>query len=169
MKEIGEFLKSSRIKNGVSLDEVSEDLNISRVELENLEEGNIRAFKDIYVLKELVKEYSKYLGLNPDEILDEFNDFMFEHTSKISLDDIKEARKLNKEVEEQPKIMSPYTYIRKKKFTLKSIKWKNILIGILLVLAVIIVISIVHICLRKEDKITTELIGRKCDYYEFSN
>ena len=169
MKEIGEFLKSSRIKNGVSLDEVSEDLNISRVELENLEEGNIRAFKDIYLLKELVKEYSKYLGLNPDEILDEFNDFMFEHTSKISLDDIKEARKINKELEETPKIMSPYTYIRKKKFTLKSIKWKNILIGILLVLAIIIIISIIHICLRKEDKITTELVGRKCDYYEFSN
>ena len=169
MKEIGEFLKSSRIKNGVSLDEVSEDLNISRIELENLEEGNIRAFKDIYLLKELVKEYSKYLGLNPDEILDEFNDFMFEHTSKISLDDIKEARKINKELEETPKIMSPYTYIRKKKFTLKSIKWKNVLMGILLILAVIIIISIIHICLRKEDKITTELIGRKCDYYEFSN
>ena len=94
---------------------------------------------------------------------------MFEHTSKISLDDIKEARKINKELEETPKIMSPYTYFPKKKFTLKSIKWKNVLMGILLILAVIIIISIIHICLRKEDKITTELIGRKCDYYEFSN
>ena len=169
MKEIGEFLKSSRIKNGVNLDEVSEDLNISRIELENLEEGNIRAFKDIYILKDLVKEYSKYLGLNPDKVLDEFNDFMFEHTSKISLEDIKEARKLNKEIEDTPKVVSPYTYVPKKKFSLKKIKWKNILIGILIILALIIIIGIINISLRKEDKITSELLGRKCDYYEFSN
>ena len=169
MKEIGEFLKSSRIKNGVNLDEVSEDLNISRIELENLEEGNIRAFKDIYVLKDLVKEYSKYLGLNPDKVLDEFNDFMFEHTSKISLDDIKEAKKLSKEMEETPKIVSPYTYIPKKKFSLKKIKWKNILIGGLIILALIIIVMIIKIGFRKEDRVTSELLGRECDYYELSN
>ena len=169
MKEIGEFLKTSRIDNGVSIEEASEDLHVSSEEIENLEEGNIKAFKDVYYLRDLVKEYSKYLGNDPDYLLDEFNDFMFEHTSKISLDDIKEARKINKELEETPKIMSPYTYIPKKKFTLKSIKWKKILMIAIAILAIIIVISIIHICTKKEDKVTTELLGRKCDYYEFSN
>ena len=93
MKDIGEFLKQTRIQNGVSISEASEDLKITAVELENLEDGNIRAFKDVYQLKELVREYGKYLGIETDKIIDEFNDFMFEHTSKISLDDIKEARK----------------------------------------------------------------------------
>ena len=104
MKEIGEYLKKTRVNNGVSLEEASEDLKISKDDLENLEEGNVRAFKDVYVLKDLVRTYSKYLGLNPDKVLDEFNDFMFEHTSKISLDEIKEARK-QKEENENPKVL----------------------------------------------------------------
>ena len=76
MKEIGNYLKQTRIHNGVSLEEASDDLNIPRDDLENLEEGNVRAFKDVYDLKDLVKSYSKYLGLNPDKVLDEFNDFI---------------------------------------------------------------------------------------------
>ena len=77
MKEIGEFLKESRVENGVSIEEASDDLNVTSSEIENLEEGNVKAFKDVYYLKSLVKEYSKYLGQDPDHILDEFNDFMF--------------------------------------------------------------------------------------------
>ena len=99
MKEIGEYLKETRIENGVGLDEAAEDLNLSTVQLENIEEGNIRAFKDMFTLKELVKDYSKYLGVEIDDVMDEFNDFMFEHTSKISLEDIKEARKLMNDVD----------------------------------------------------------------------
>ena len=60
MKEIGEFLKSSRINNGVSIEEAAEDLNFSVTQLENIEDGNIRAFKDVFALRELVKEYGKY-------------------------------------------------------------------------------------------------------------
>ncbi len=57
LKEIGEFLKASRIQNGVSVEEASEDLHVASSEIENLEEGNIKAFKDIYYLRDLVKEY----------------------------------------------------------------------------------------------------------------
>ena len=126
MKEIGEFLKSSRINNGVSIEEAADDLNLSVTQIENIEEGNTRAFKDLYALKNLVKEYGKYLGVETDSILDEFNDFMFEHTSKISLDDILEARRLanQKDQEEKNKIVSPYTRIRTPKIRLDKIKIK---------------------------------------------
>ena len=60
MKELGEYLKSARIKNGVSLTEVSEDLNLSTALLENIESGNVRAFKDIYELRDNIKKYAKY-------------------------------------------------------------------------------------------------------------
>ena len=96
MKEIGEYLKQARLKNGVSLDEVSEDLNMSVVQLENMEEGNVRAFKDVFLLRGYVKDYAKYLGLNVNMVLEEFNDFMFEKTSKISLENIKEIRSKKK-------------------------------------------------------------------------
>ena len=168
MKSIGEYLKQTRTLNGVSIEEASEDLNVSAVELENLEEGNVRAFKDIYALKELVREYGKYLGIDPDKIIDEFNDFMFEHTSKISLDDILEARKMYKEMEEKPKVVSPYTYIRKKKFSLKDLKWKKILACIGVVILLIILINIFSKIGNKKNSINSELMGRVSDIYEFS-
>ena len=168
LKEIGEFLKASRISNGVSLEEASDDLNLSVIQLENIEDGNIRAFKDVFALRELVKEYSKYLGLDTDEIIDEFNDFMFEHTSKISLDDILEARKLaNEKEEEKPKISSPYTNIPKKKVSInpKMIKYGFIAIGVLLVVVITIFIIIIKIN-SPEEVISSELRGRELNFYE---
>ena len=89
MKEIGEYLRDERRKNGVSINEASEDLNVNSSLIEAIEDGNSKAFKDIFELKDLIKVYAKYLGLDVSKLLDEFNDFIFEKTSKISLDDIK--------------------------------------------------------------------------------
>ena len=164
MKEIGEFLKETRLENGVSLEEVSDDLNISKEELENLEEGNIRAFKDIYELKDMVKEYSKYLGIDPDKAMDEFNDFMFEHTSKISLDDIKEA----KQEKEEPKIVSPYTQVPKEK-VFEKINWRKVLIPILVIVIILFFIFLWNKFTKSESKITDELMGRVSDLSEYTN
>lgn len=171
MKEIGEFLKSSRINNGVSIEEAADDLNLSVTQIENIEEGNTRAFKDLYALKNLVKEYGKYLGVETDSILDEFNDFMFEHTSKISLDDILEARKLakEKEVEEKNKIVSPYTVIRKPKFTFDKIKIKPLLITIIVIFIIFISVFIWFKTVNKNENVSTELKGRSVNVvYEFT-
>ena len=93
MKDLGSYLKNERVSSGVSLSEAAEDLNLSITLLENIESGNVRAFKDVYELKEYIKRYAKYLGADPDKAVDEFNGFLFEKTSKISIDDIKEAQK----------------------------------------------------------------------------
>ena len=100
MKELGEYLRDTRIQNGVSIEEAAEDNELSASQLENIENGNVKAFKDIYKLKDYVKGYAKYLGLDSNEVVEEFNDFLFEHTSKISLDDILEAKKKLEEKEE---------------------------------------------------------------------
>ena len=164
MKEIGEYLRNVRISNGVGLEEASEDLNLSVTQLENIEEGNTRAFKDVFVLKELVRDYAKYLGLELNQVMDEFNDFMFEHTSKISLDDIKEARALKKQEEEKKKISSPYTMIPKK----KNIPYKSIIIGLGIVFGILLIIFMVIRFSNRDDNISTELMGNKEVYYEFS-
>ena len=101
LKELGEFLKEARENNGVSIEEASEDLGLSPNSLDNIENGNVRAFNDMYTLKNNVRDYAKYLGLDPNQVLDEFNDFLFEHTSKISLNDIIEAQ--NKAAEQEEK------------------------------------------------------------------
>ena len=171
LKEIGEFLKKSRISNCVSIEEAAEDLNLSVIQLENIEDGNIRAFKDMYALRDLVKDYGKYLGLETDNIISEFNDFMFEHTSKISLDDIMEAKKIakEKELEEKTRIASPYTVIRTPKFSFEKLKLKPILI----IIGVIIFLFIVFfIWLKVNDNnevISSELMGNNMeDVYEFT-
>lgn len=136
MKELGYYLKTERVQNGVSLNEASEDLNLSTTLLENIESGNVRAFKDVYELRENVKKYAKYLGANVDKVNDDFNDFLFEKTSKISLDDIKDAQR-NVE-EEKKKVSSPYTVEDKKKIIL----WP-ICLGVLIIVLVCLIVYII--------------------------
>ena len=107
---MSEVLKSTREMSGLTLDEVSKDLEIPVLSLEQIEDGNIGAFKDIFVLKEYIRKYEKYLGLDADDVIDEFNSFMFERTSKIPMDKIEEATNENKITEEhQERVASPYT------------------------------------------------------------
>jgi cytoskeletal protein RodZ len=76
LKEIGELLKETREGSGVTLEEASNDLEIKALILENIEDGNIGCFKDIFVLKEYIYNYAKYLGLEPEKIIDEFVEIM---------------------------------------------------------------------------------------------
>ena len=106
LKEIGEVLKESREQNGVSIEEAAEDLNYKVSQLEAIESGNYKTFKDIFLLKCMITDYAKYLGLNSEQIIDEFNEYVFESTSKIPIDDIEKASKAK---EKEDKIASPYT------------------------------------------------------------
>jgi len=154
VKELGEYLKSTREKNGVALLEAADDLKIDSFLLESLEEGNTRAFKDVLKIKDIVKDYAKYLGLNPEKVVDEYNDFLFEHTSKISLEDILDAEK-NKDSEEK-KVISPYTRIKKRKIDKKKIK-----VACEFIMLMIIVILLVVLIFRpKEEKIINEIMIR---------
>ena len=107
MKEIGELLKATREESGVTLEEASNDLEIKALILENIEDGNIGCFKDIFVLKEYIYNYAKYLGLEPEKIIDEFNEYLFDYTSKISLSDIKKAQSELKETKNNHKASPP--------------------------------------------------------------
>ena len=141
MKELGEYLKHTRISSGLSINEVCEDLDFSTSLLENMESGNVKAFKDVYSLRDFIKKYANYLGLDADKVIDEFNDFLFAHTSRISLEDIQEARKI---VEENTKkVKSPYTIEHKEKFNFWPIIY--VIIGILfLSLIIYVVLSIIN-------------------------
>ena len=59
MKEIGEELKLAREKNGVSIEEAAGDLNLRVSQIENIEQGNIKAFKDVYYLKCFIRDNAK--------------------------------------------------------------------------------------------------------------
>ena len=108
MKELGEKFKEAREKTGISLEEVALDLEYKVSQLEEIENGNYKDFKDKFLLKTIISDYAKYLGFDPEEIIDEFNTFVFESTSKIPIDEIAKASKnMNKDTDD--KIASPYT------------------------------------------------------------
>lgn len=115
MKEIGSLLLNTRENAGISLEEVSEDLGIDEAILENIEDGKAGAFSDVFILKEYIANYAKYLGLDSEKIIDEFNEFVFEATSKIPVKDIEKQIETNKKSDnDENKVISPYTKKEKK-------------------------------------------------------
>lgn len=167
MKELGEYLKQTRISNGVSITEACEDLEFSTSHLENIESGNVKAFKDIYELKESVRAYAKYLGLNSDKVIDEFNNFLFQHTSRISLEDILAAQKKKEELEaEHRKVKSPYTKEYKEKINLWPIVY--VIVGVLVLFVVVYII--IHSINRVPTRVN-ELKSFRGDeiIYEYTN
>jgi len=165
MKEIGEELKQLRKKSGVDIEEASHDLNISEIELECIEAGNAKAFKDIYELKDKVRSYAKYLGVDEDRIADEFNDFLFEKTSKISLEDVKKLKeeKKRKETEEDTdRVSSPYTKIKVNKYEIAPI-----VLGVIVLLLIALVLYIVLRIVKNNSDEGRELKGME-DIYELA-
>ena len=51
LKEIGERLKETRESIGISIEEAAEDLKMRPTQIENIESGNMKAFKDVFYLK----------------------------------------------------------------------------------------------------------------------
>lgn len=130
MENIGLKLKNKREENGLSINEVAEDLKVDFTDIENLENGLRESFKDINVLKNLIGDYAKYLGFNKEEMIDEFNEYLFDQTSRISLEDIAKAKEMKEEMEKD-KISSPYTIEKKEK--------SKVLVGILIALILVVV------------------------------
>ncbi len=135
MDSIGSLLKETRESSGVKLEEVSDDLSIKPEFLLNIENGNIGCFKDIFELKNYIISYAKYLGLDSDKLIDEFNEYMFEYTSKIPIKTIEKQAQIAAK-EETGKIVSPYT----KKPHKYSRKYY---IGIYLVIIILVIFAII--------------------------
>ena len=157
MKEIGLRLKDKRISNGVSLEEAAEDLKMRVSQLESIEEGRKEDFKDIYSLKYFIRDYAKYLGLDGEKMLDSFNEYLFEETSKISLDEIEQAKREKEEKEKDMKILSPYTVVS------KDVKRKRIIILCVVILVILVIIGYMII---KHDRDKDEFINGKISYIE---
>lgn len=135
MDSIGSLLKETRESSGVTIEEASQDLDIKENYLLNIEDGKIGCFKDIFELKSYITNYAKYLGLDGDNLIDEFNEYMFEYTSKIPVKEIERQAQIQAK-EEVNKISSPYTR--------KPMKYKkSSYIAIYLIIFLLVVLAIV--------------------------
>ena len=157
MVETGLMLRATRESSGVSLDEVSQDLEIPVLSLEQIEDGAIGSFDDIFELKQMIIDYAKYLGVNTDGVIAKFNEYMFDYTSKIPMYEIEKAIKEQmKEKEDEDRIQSPYTKVYPKEKTLPYV-----ITGIVILLLVVIAVlwSVRQITI---DNNGTDIIG----YYD---
>ena len=157
MKEIGEKLKEARQSMGITIEEAASDLKLRQSQIENIEEGNKEAFKDVFYLKMFIKNYSKYLGLDYDKMVEEFNEYLFDFTSKISIDDIKKAEKEQRKKEKKlktVKISSPYTVEKKQQKTIP----KFLVIGGAILLLVIVIYLIVIVLIKDDEEISNTIV-----------
>lgn len=155
MKEIGLKLKLKREENGVSLEEAADDLKIRVSQLSSIEEGRKEDFKDVFSLKYFIRDYAKYLGLDGEAILDSFNEYLFEETSKISLEEIEEARKLKEEKEKDMKILSPYTVTSKDR--------KRLYIFAIIAI-ILVVVAIFSYILVRNDNSNDDFVDSRVSY-----
>lgn len=168
MKEIGEKLKEARESMGITIEEAATDLKLRPSQLENIEEGNKEAFKDIFYLKMFIKNYSKYLGLDYDEMVEEFNEYLFDFTSKISIDDIKKAEKEQKKKQKKlktVKIASPYTVEKRQQ---KQVP-RFLIIGGIVLFIVIIIYVVVLLITKDDDEVSNTIVKSEgCVLNEFA-
>lgn len=131
MKNIGLKLKEKREEQGLSVEEVAEDLKMRPTQITSIEEGSVEEFKDVFYLKYFIRDYAKYLGLDGEKLLDEFNEYLFDITSKIPIELINSAKKERKEENEKA---SPYTSTKKRKLKIPRI----IICAIVIIVLVIV-------------------------------
>lgn len=152
MKDIGEIFKQKREEIGIKVIEAANDLEITEAQLENLEDGNVNAFKDIFFLKDLIKKYAKYLNVDENEVMSDFNEFVFNFTSRIPVEEIqakiKEIEKEN-EKEDRKRISSPYTKKKVKKAKLEPI----VIYSIITVILVSFTLLLLNLFLIKKEQI----------------
>ena len=140
MKNIGTKLKDKREENGLSIEEVAEDLKMRPSQISSIEEGKTEDFKDVFYLKYFIRDYAKYLGLDGEKLVDEFNEYLFDMTSKIPVDLIEQAKKEKKSEDE---IISPYT-----KEDNRKLKIPKLVIGVVIA-AVLIILGYVIVSIHK--------------------
>ena len=158
MKEIGEKLKEARESMGITIEEACQDLKLRPSQIENIEEGNKDAFKDIFYLKMFIKNYAKYLGLDYDEMIEDFNEYLFDFTSKISVEDIKKAEKEQRKKQKKlktVKIASPYTIEHKQQKTIP----RFLIFGAIILVVVIIIYIIILLLIKDDQKVSNTIMS----------
>ena len=116
--------------------------------------GKKEEFQDVVSLKYFIRDYAKYLGLDGEELVDEFNEFLFDFTSKIPLEEIEKAKLNNVNKKE---VVSPYTS------EVSNKKGVKVIIAVVIVLCLLVIGYFVMSGIKgndfKDDNVTY-VIGR---------
>jgi cytoskeletal protein RodZ len=122
MKDIGNFLKERREARGISLIEAEKDLKIRKKYLQALEEGNLDVIPGKTYIIGYLKNYSKYLGIdeeNINQIIQTFNNL---EKKKTGLEETKEdkiyLKRRDRSIFEKKRFFFPIKYVYLTSFVL---------------------------------------------------
>ncbi|GAH94063.1 unnamed protein product [marine sediment metagenome] len=122
MKDIGNFLKERREAKGISLIEVEKDLKIRKKYLQALEEGNIDIIPGRTYIIGYLRNYSKYLGIdeeNINQIIQTYNDL---EKQKAGLEETKKKniylKRKDRSIFEKKRFFFPVKYVYLTSFVL---------------------------------------------------
>ncbi|CCO24538.1 helix-turn-helix domain-containing protein [Maridesulfovibrio hydrothermalis] len=73
LKELGSQLRTERQRQGLTIEQIMEITKVSRINIIAIESGNQKEFPHQVYAKGFIKTYAKALGLNADEIGEEFS------------------------------------------------------------------------------------------------
>jgi len=122
MKDIGNFLRERREARGISLIEVEKDLKIRKKYLQALEEGNLDAIPGKTYLIGYLRNYSKYLGIDEENISQIIQTYNNLEKRKISLEKTKEEdiylKTKDKSMFEKKRFFFPVKYVYLTSFVL---------------------------------------------------
>lgn len=76
LKELGSRLKDERERQGLTMEQIMEITKVSRVNINAIENGNRKEFPHEVYAKGFIKTYAKALGLDAEEIGEEFSRIM---------------------------------------------------------------------------------------------
>jgi len=70
---VGKYLKNQREAQKISIKDVAEATKIAKIYLEAIEDDNTEKISAEIYRRGFIKNYAKFLGLNPDEILEKYD------------------------------------------------------------------------------------------------
>lgn len=82
MNEIGEILKKARIEKGYTLDDLQQTTKIQKRYLEAIEQGNTEILPGRFYARAFVKQYADIVGLDGEELLDQYYQVSAEEVSE---------------------------------------------------------------------------------------
>ncbi|MGP1438900.1 MAG: helix-turn-helix domain-containing protein, partial [Treponema sp.] len=80
MNNVGGILSEARREKGVDLAQVEQDTNIERVYIEALENDEYQKIPAEAYIVGFLRNYSEYLGLNPNDIIKQYKNIKIENT-----------------------------------------------------------------------------------------
>lgn len=116
MRNIGKMLKEKREKLNLSYEDVSEKTKLTVVNIKALEEGDFHFLEDdITYVKFYLKAYCKVLGIDFNQIKDEFEASYLEYTQSIKLDSENNRRNIEESINEKKNVSNNKKEIKKVK------------------------------------------------------